>query len=97
MSKDKIAILKDTHSVDLRVRRQGLREGCNARGAGTDGEVVLDVLVRIDEGKGRGVARLEGLQQIDNLLLYSSLALSSLHDALPTWPQRETLQRNWTS
>ena len=66
--KDKVAVLKDTDGVYLRIWWQTLRKGGNACGARPDAEVVLDVLIGIDVGKGLGIAGLKCLQQIDDLL-----------------------------
>ncbi len=66
---DEVAILKRAHGVDAcRALRQLLEQSTEPGQSVGDGEVVLDVLRRIDRSDGRGRARFDGLQKIDDLL-----------------------------
>jgi hypothetical protein len=68
--KNELAVLEHPHRVHLgRTLRQRLQDCAEASQAVAYGEVVLDVLGRVDHGHWGRFARFDGLEQRDNLRL----------------------------
>jgi hypothetical protein len=66
---DEVAVLEDTNRVRLgRVRRKRGDEGSKAGETVCGIEVVLGIALRVDNADRLGGARLDGLEQIDDLL-----------------------------